>query len=67
MNQPIPKFLLAKYESVEFLDKGVDGCVYKCARNSTVTAVKVLLDSLDTVARARFDREVENDSTILTS
>jgi serine/threonine protein kinase len=59
VNQAIPNFLLARYESVEFLDKGVDGCVYRCVHNSTVTAVKVLLNPLDTVARTRFGREVE--------
>ncbi|HAF13425.1 MAG TPA: hypothetical protein DHU55_02570 [Blastocatellia bacterium] len=59
VNQATPKFLLAKYDSVEFIDKGADGCVYKCVRNGTVTAVKVLADPLDAVARARFDREGE--------
>jgi serine/threonine protein kinase len=59
VNQETPKFLLAKYDSVQFIDRGVDGCVYKCVRNGTATAVKVLLDPLDTVVRARFAREVE--------
>lgn len=59
MNQATPKFLLAQYDLAQFIDKGLDGCVYKCVRNGTVTAVKVLVDALDTVARARFDREVE--------
>lgn len=59
MNQATPQFLLAKYDSVQFIDKGVDGCVYKCVCNGTVTAVKVLVDPLDPVARARFDREVQ--------
>lgn len=58
MKDAIPEFLLAKYDSVEFIDKGVDGWVYKCVRNGTVTAVKIL-STLDSVARARFDREVE--------
>lgn len=44
VNQATPKFLLAKYDSVQFIDKGIDGCVYKCVRNDTVTAVKVLVD-----------------------
>lgn len=54
-----PDFLLSKYESVDFIDEGADGSVYKCIRQGTTTAVKVLGNPLDAVARARFDREVE--------
>lgn len=59
MNKTPPDFLLSKYDSVELIDEGADGHVYKCIRKGTITAVKVLADSLDSVARARFDREVE--------
>jgi len=41
MNQEVPQFLLAKYDSVDLIDKGVDGWVYKCVRHDAVTAVKV--------------------------
>src|SRR5690348_16707627 len=58
MNEEALQFLLAKYDSVDLIDKGVDGWVYKCVRNDAVTAVKVLA-TLDSVARARFAREVE--------
>lgn len=58
MNEAVPLFLSAKYDSVDFVDKGVDGCVYKCVRQGAVTAVKVLA-TLDSVARARFAREAE--------
>lgn len=58
MNEVAPQFLLAKYDSVDLIDKGVDGWVYKCVRRDALTAVKVLA-TLDSVARARFAREVE--------
>jgi hypothetical protein len=58
MNEEAPQFLLAKYDSVDLIDKGVDGRIYKCVRHGAVTAVKVLA-TLDSVARARFAREVE--------
>jgi eukaryotic-like serine/threonine-protein kinase len=58
MNEAFPGFLLAKYRSVDLIDKGVDGWVYKCVRDGAVTAVKVL-STLDSVARARFDQECE--------
>jgi len=54
-----PNFLLSKYESVDFVDEGADASVYKCVRQGTTTAVKVLANPLDSVANARFDREVE--------
>jgi len=53
-----PDFLLSKYDSVELLDQGGDSSVYKCVRQGTITAVKVLADPLDSIACARFDREV---------
>lgn len=53
-----PEFLLAKYELVEFVDRGSDGSVFKCVRDGNATAVKILY-TLDSVARARFDREVD--------
>lgn len=56
--EPQPRFLLARYDSVEFIDEGVDGCVYKCIRDGGATAVKIL-HTLDPIARARFDREIE--------
>jgi serine/threonine protein kinase len=55
---PIPKFLQAKYDSVEFIDRGAHGRVFKCARSGLTTAVKIL-DELDPVARARFKGEVD--------
>jgi serine/threonine protein kinase len=54
-----PDFLVSKYESVELIDKGSDGSVFKCVREGATSAVKVLADPLDSVARMRFDREVE--------
>lgn len=54
-----PDFLLSKYESVDLIDEGAEGSVYKCVRQGTTTAVKVLANPLDSVARARFDQEVE--------
>jgi len=54
-----PDFLLSKYESVDLIDEGGDSSVYKCVREDTTTAVKVLANPLDSIARARFDREVE--------
>jgi serine/threonine protein kinase len=54
-----PDFLLSKYESVGLIDEGADGSVYKCVRQRTTTAVKVLANPLDSVARARFDQEVQ--------
>lgn len=42
MNEAVPQFLLAKNDSVDLIDKGVDGWVYKCVRNGAVTAVKNL-------------------------
>jgi serine/threonine protein kinase len=53
-----PEFLLAKYACVDIIGQGADGRVYKCIRNGTVTAVKVL-NMLDPVSRARFRQEVE--------
>jgi serine/threonine protein kinase len=54
----IPKFLLEKYDSVEFIDKGAHGWVYKCARAELITAVKVL-DALDSESQAGFKREID--------
>jgi serine/threonine protein kinase len=55
--EPPPNFLLVKYGSVEFIDEGVDGCVYKCIREGTATAVKIL-HTLDPIAHSRFDQEI---------
>lgn len=52
----IPAFLISKYDKVEFVDEGAYGRVYKCFRGKTTTAVKLLL-ALDSVSRARFERE----------
>ncbi|HWW75200.1 MAG TPA: serine/threonine-protein kinase [Pyrinomonadaceae bacterium] len=51
-------FLRAKYEAVEFIDRGAYGRVYKCTRAGTTTAVKIL-DELDPVSRTRFEGEVD--------
>jgi serine/threonine protein kinase len=49
--------LLAKYDEVEFIDRGAHGRVYECTRAGLKTAVKVL-DALDPVWRRRFEGEV---------
>jgi serine/threonine protein kinase len=54
----IPKFLIDKYETVEFVDEGAFGSVYRCTRSSATSAVKILTVS-DSVARIRFEREAE--------
>jgi serine/threonine protein kinase len=59
VSKTLPNFLLSKYESVELIDKGADSSVFKCVRQDAPTAVKVLADPLDFVARRRFDQEVE--------
>lgn len=52
-----PEFLQAKYDAVEFIDRGAYGRVYKCTRAGVETAVKIL-DELDPVSRTRFVGEV---------
>ena len=54
----VPQFLLKKYESVEFVDEGAFGRVYKCSVGKTVTAVKLLV-AIDSVSRIRFEREAD--------
>lgn len=53
-----PEFLLAKYDKVEFIDRGGYGQVYECTRAGVTTAVKVL-DALDPIYRNRFEREID--------
>jgi serine/threonine protein kinase len=53
----IPQFLRAKYDHVEFVDRGAYGRVYKCNRSGVTTAVKIL-DDLDSVSKARFHSEI---------
>lgn len=52
-----PKFLREKYQEVTLIGQGADGHVYKCTREGTTTAVKVI-SLLDTTSQDRYIREV---------
>ena len=52
-------FLLSKYESIEEIGEGAEGCVYKCVLEGRTTAVKVLTNPLDATARGRFAQQVD--------
>lgn len=54
----IPTFLIAKYDSVDLIDQGAHGGVFKCVLGENTTAVKVL-GSSDPVLGSRFQREID--------